>query len=249
LVESREPMADSREESIMPGPAVTFREIHRLRRFTHDLQEQIDRVPRQRKIQQAKVARQEEIQRATQEAIKHIKVEIHSKEVTLKTAHGQIDKYQKQLNEAGSKKEYDALQHELSDARATCQRLEEEILTGIAESEEKTAQLPEMDKAVRQAKDEYAQYEAGVQERLASLQSQLAEAQKQLREQETAIPANVRVHYERVIAGMGHDALAAVKGRTCTNCYTEITAQQSNELQQELYVLCKSCGRILYLPE
>ena len=233
----------------MSGPAVTFREIHRLRRFAHELQEQIDRVPRQQKIQQAKVAHQEEIQRQTQEAIKHLKVEIHSKELTLKTAHGQIDKYQKQLNESGSKKEYDALQHELKDARETCQRLEEEILTGIAESEEKTAQLPEMDQAVRQAKDEYAKYQAGIQERLAALQSQLAEAQKQLREQELAIPANIRMHYERVIAGMGHDALAVVKGRTCTNCYTEITAQQSNELQQELCVLCKSCGRILYLPE
>src|SRR6185437_9842027 len=113
-------------------------------------------------------------------------------------------------------------------------------------SEEKTAQLPEMDKAVKQAKDEYAKFEAGMQERQAGLQSQLAEAQKQLREQETAIPANIRVHYERVVAGMGPDALAVVKNRTCTNCYTEITAQQSNELQQELYVLCKSCGRILY---
>ena len=41
--------------------------------------------------------------------------------------------------------------------------------------------------------------------------------------------------------------LAAVKGRTCTHCYTEITAQQFNELHQELYVLCKSCGRIFVL--
>ncbi len=70
-----------------------------------------------------------------------------------------------------------------------------------------------------------------------------------MRDLEATIPANIRVHYERVVAGMGHDALAVVKGRTCTNCYTEITAQQSNELQQEMYMLCKSCGRILYLPE
>src|SRR5690242_3069240 len=109
----------------MPGPAVLFREIHRLRRFAHDLQEQIDRAPRQQKAQQAKVARQEELYRQAQDAIKHLKVDIHSKEVTLKTTHGQIAKYQKQLNEAESKKEYDALQHEINDARTACQRLEE----------------------------------------------------------------------------------------------------------------------------
>jgi predicted nucleic acid-binding Zn-ribbon protein len=233
----------------MPGPAVLFREIHRLRRFSHELQEQIERAPRQQKIQQAKVAHQEKLYREAQEAIKHLKVEAHSKELTLKTEHGQIAKYQKQLNEAESKKEYDALQLELKNAQASCQRLEEEILTNIAESEEKTAQLPELEKAVKQAKEEQAKFEAGVQERIAGLQAQLDDAQKQLRDLDAMIPANIRHHYERVVASMGPDALAVVKGRTCTNCYTEITAQQSNELQQEMYMLCKSCGRILYLPE
>jgi predicted nucleic acid-binding Zn-ribbon protein len=233
----------------MPGPAVLFREIHRLRRLSHDLQEQIERAPRQQKVQQARVAHQEKIQREAQDAIKHLKVEAHSKEVSLKTAHAQIAKYQKQLNEAESKKEYDALQLEIKTARETCDRLEEEILTNIAESEDKTAQLPELEKAVQQARDEQAKFEAGIQERIAGLQAQLDEAQKQLKELEATIPANIRSHYERIIAGMGHDGLAVVKGRTCTSCYTEITAQQSNELQQEMYVLCKSCGRILYLPE
>jgi predicted nucleic acid-binding Zn-ribbon protein len=233
----------------MPGPAVLFREIHRLRRFTHDLQEQIDRAPRQQKAQQAKIARQEEIYREAQDAIKHLKVDIHSKEGLLKTTHGQIAKYQKQLNEAESKKEYDALQHEINDAREACQRLEEEILNGMGETEEKTAQLPELEKAVRQAKEECAKFEAGTKERLASLQSQLAEAQKQLQEQEAIIPDAIRPSYERFVAARAADALSAVQGRTCASCYTEITAQQANELHQELFVLCKSCGRILYLPE
>jgi predicted nucleic acid-binding Zn-ribbon protein len=233
----------------MSGPAVLFREIHRLRRFAHELQEQIDRLPRQQKAQQTKVARQEEILREAQDVLKHLKVEIHGKEGTLKSMHGQIAKHQKQLNEAGSKKEYDALQHEINDAKAACQRLEEEILTGIGDSEEKTAQLPELEKAVRQAKEEYAKFESGIQERLNGYQSQLAEARKQLQEREAELPANLRAQYERFVASKGPDALAAVQGRTCAACHTEITAQQANELQQELFVLCKACGRILYLPE
>jgi predicted nucleic acid-binding Zn-ribbon protein len=233
----------------MSGPAVLFREIHRLRRFTHDLQEQIDRLPRQQKAQQAKVARQEEIVRQGQDAIKHLKVEIHSKEGTLKSTHGQIAKYQKQLNEAESKKEYDALQHEINEAKATCQRLEEEILNGMTEVEEKTAQLPEFEKAVKQAKQEQTQFESAMQERSASFQSQLEEAKSQLKEHEAALPANLRAQYERNVAAKGHEAMSAVAGQSCAACYTEITAQQYNELKQELFVLCKSCGRILYLPE
>jgi predicted nucleic acid-binding Zn-ribbon protein len=233
----------------MAGPAVLFREIHRLRRFAHDLQEQIDRQPLQQKKQQAKVTRQEEILREAQDTIKHLKVDAHSKEVTLRTTHAQIAKHQKQLNEAGSKKEYDALQLELKDARATCDRLEEEILNDLAAGEDKTAELPELEKALRQAKDEYAKFEAGVQERLAGLQTQLAEAQGQLKDKEGEIPADIRTPYGRIVAAMGPDALSPLHGRTCAACYTEITAQQYNELQQELFVQCKSCGRIIYLPE
>jgi predicted CXXCH cytochrome family protein len=43
--------------------------------------------------------------------------------------------------------------------------------------------------------------------------------------------------------------MAAVQGRTCSACHSEITAQNYNELLQELFVVCKSCDRILYLPE
>jgi predicted nucleic acid-binding Zn-ribbon protein len=233
----------------MPGPAVLFREIHRLRRFAHELQEQIDRLPRQQKIQQAKVTRHEEILHQAQDVIKHLKVDIHSKEGTLKSTHGQIAKYQKQLNGAESKKEYDALQHEISDAKAACLKLEEEILEAIGQTEEKTAQLPELEKAVRQAKEEHAQFEAGMQERSKSLQGQLAEAQQQLQEREAVLPANLRTQYQRFVAAWGHEALSPVHGQSCAACYTEITAQQYNELQQELFVLCKACGKILYLPE
>ena len=51
----------------------------------------------------------------------------HEKEVSLKTTHGQIAKYQKQLSESASKKEYDALQIEIAAAAARTRELEDEI--------------------------------------------------------------------------------------------------------------------------
>jgi predicted nucleic acid-binding Zn-ribbon protein len=233
----------------MPGPALIFRDVHRLRRFLNDLQEQIDRVPRQKTAQQMRVKKQEDLQHQTQEAIKHLKVEAHSKEVTLRTTHGQIAKYEKQLNEAASKKEYDALQSEIKQAQAHCQQLEDEILTCISDSEEKTAQLPELEKAIQDIRQEYARFEQTANERLADLERQKAEAQQQLAEAEAQLPDNVKQSYQRVLAAHGADALAPVRNRSCSACYTAITAQSYNDLQQHLFVLCKSCGRVLYLPE
>src|SRR5947209_6043265 len=134
----------------MSGPAVTFREIHRLRRFARDLQEQLDRIPRQLKVHQAKVTRQEDLHRECLEAIKRLKVTAHEKEVSLKTTHGQIARHQQQLETAGSKKEYDALQLEIGREREKLRRLEDEVLTAMAEGEDRAAQLPDLEKGVRQ---------------------------------------------------------------------------------------------------
>jgi predicted nucleic acid-binding Zn-ribbon protein len=233
----------------MPAPAEIFREVHRLRRYIHDLQEQIDRVPRQVKAQQTKVTAREQAHHDAQEAIKRLKVDAHSKEVTLRATHGQIAKHRDQLNKAGSTKEYDALKTEIVAEEARAQRLEDEILAAMTEGEEKAAQLPELEKAVQQAREEFARFEQGINARIADLRAQLTEAQQQLQTAEADIPANIRGAYDRVVSARGPDALAALQNRTCSACYTEITAQQYNDLLQQLFVPCKACGRILYLPQ
>jgi uncharacterized protein len=233
----------------MPSTAELMREIHRLRRFARDLKEQMDRAPLQLKAQQAKVVRQEEAWNSNSEAIKRLKVAIHEKEITLKTTHGQIAKHQKQLNEAGAKKEYDALQTEIAAARAKCSQLEEESLTAMGESEERTAKVPELEKAAKAAKEAFAHYEKESGTRLATLKQQLDETQAKVKEVEANVPKNVRSNFDRIVKGKGADAFAPVVDRGCGACRTEIIAQQYNELLMGAFVVCKSCGRILYLPE
>ena len=132
----------------MAGPAATLREIHRLRRHAKNLQSQIERSPVVIKGQQAKIVRQEELYHEAQDALKHLKVKVKEKEAELKTTYTQIAKHEKQLNESAAKKEYDALKAEIAEDRKKVLRLEDEILEGMAETDEQAAQLPEMDKAI-----------------------------------------------------------------------------------------------------
>jgi predicted nucleic acid-binding Zn-ribbon protein len=231
----------------MSGPAVIFREIHRLRKHAQDLQEQLDRIPRQLKAQQVRVARLEQEQHDEQEAIKKLKVEVQGREKALKARYADVDKYA-QLP-ISSKKEYDAQQAEIAAARADCRRQEDVILEGMAQVEERTALLPERDKALAGAKQELASFEKDSGARKASLAGQLAQVSAQLQKAEEQIPANLRDQYKRVVNARGADAMSAVRDRTCTACYTEITAQNYNDLAGGMFIFCKSCGRVLYLPE
>src|SRR5437870_3596816 len=139
----------------MAGPATILRETHRLRRHLKELQTEIERAPRLLKGQQAKVTRQEEAAREAHETLKRLKVTSHEQEVLLKAKQQQVVKHEKQLNEATAKKEYDALRAEIANDKKACQTLEDEILNLLMEIEEKTMQLPEVDKAVQRAKEEY----------------------------------------------------------------------------------------------
>lgn len=233
----------------MISPAATLREAHRLRRHAKDLQSEIDRGPIRLKAQQAKIAKQEESLRQGQETLKKQKVKMHEKEVTLKTAQQQITKYEEQRNKATSKKEYDAFQAEIASTRKQILKIEDDILEVMSEVEEKAAQIPELDKAVKQAKEELVQFEKTTQARAAGLTEQFRQAQKELADIEATLAPEVRTQYLRLVTARGEDALSAVQGRTCQACYTEITAQSYNELMQGMFVACKSCGRILYLPE
>jgi uncharacterized protein len=233
----------------MAGPATILREIHRLRRQARDLLSEIDRGPRILKAQQSKVARQEELLHEAKEEIKRLKMSGHEKEVLLKTILTQIGKHEKQLNESTSKKEYDALKVEIASDKEKSKRMEDEILDGMAHVEEKNARLPEFEDAIKQAKLEYENFEKSFAGRVADLADQLKSAQAELEKVEMTLPLDIRQTYDREIAARGEDALAAVQNKTCMACYTEITAQAHNDLMLSQFVVCKSCGRALYLPD
>jgi predicted nucleic acid-binding Zn-ribbon protein len=232
----------------MSGGIEIFREIHRLRRQVHELQEQIDRMPRQLKAQQARVARQQDILREGQDAVKKLKVAIHEKELSLKATHQLIAKHRGQFNQAGTTKEYDALKSEIAHEQESCDRLELEILQAITDSETKAAEVPALEQALQQAKDDCARFEASSAERLADLNAQLAEAKQQLTQAEEHIPEEVRHQYNRIVQAMGPNSLAALNNRICSACYTEVTAQNYNDVLLGRFFTCRSCGRILYLP-
>jgi uncharacterized protein len=233
----------------MPGPAAILRELHRLRRHAKDLETELERGPRTLKLQQDREARQEDQAREAHDALKHLKVTIHDKEVSLKAKHQEIAKHQRQLEKAGSNKEYDALQAEIAAEQKTCQQLENEILEAMSEVEDRTAQLPQLEREVQRVKGEVHQIIEDVQTRRHQFTELLQGTRQQIQEVEATLPEDVRAQYLRLVTARGEDALAAAQGRICSACYTEITAQNYNDLLQGRFLICKNCDRILYLPE
>jgi predicted nucleic acid-binding Zn-ribbon protein len=233
----------------MTAPGAILREIHRLRKNAKDLQAKIELGPRQLKAQQDKVTRHEQLLKEAQDRLKHLKVHTHEKEVSLKSTDQTVKKYEGQLSGIMSKKEYDALRTEIQHARDQAGKLEDEILEVLTQTEEQAAKIPELEKALKEAKAQADTFTQEYEARMADYTRQRAAALQELAQIEASLPEDIRPLYERLIKLKGEDAISAVESRICVACYTEITAQQQQDLLRGMWVLCKNCGRIVYLAE
>lgn len=233
----------------MSGVSQSLREIHRLRKHARDLQAEIDRAPVQFRAQKNRLAKCEAAFAEAQDALKHLKVTTHEREVTLKSTHQQIARYEQQTNEVTDSKAFEALKHEIAAAKQKAQTLEDAILDGMAQAEDQATRQPELEAAAKKVKVDFATFEGEQKERLSRLSEQLRTALGQLKEAEERIPDEFTPHYQRLVNAYGADALAAVEGKSCTQCHTQITTQQNHDVLTGRFVCCTSCGRGLYLPE
>ncbi len=231
-----------------PVPPI-LKELHRLRRHLRDLQNEIDLGPRVMKVQQQKLASEEQTHKDAYETLKRLKIKQKEDEVSLKETEQRLLKLRADMNMAGSKKEYDAKQAEIDHATVRKGELEDAILAAMTEIEERTARLPEVDKRWADAQKEFEQYKADARERLDRLVADQKASQAALVETEAKLPADVKPQYDRLVKSYGPEGLAGVVGRSCQHCRMSITEQQKTHLIGGEFVTCSQCGRGLYIAE
>ena len=233
----------------MPTVTDILRQAHRLRKHLRELQSEVDLGPRVMKAQQTRLAAEEAAHKTAYDTVSKLKLKIREDEVTLKQTNTQLEKFEKQLNEAGSPKEYEGKQSEIRMAKEKIALTEEAILGSMEDLETRTAHLPEDDKRWAEAKAAFAQQGVDATERLERIVEDQGLAKVELAKAEAQLPADVRGQYDRLIARYGPDGLAGVSGRSCIQCRTSITEQQRAELYNGKFICCPNCGRGLYVAE
>jgi uncharacterized protein len=224
-----------------------LQEIHTYLLRIRSVSEELDEGPRRLKRLQARITSAEKALADHQAKIKSLKVGINDREVSLKANAEQIKKYKRDLNGITSKKEFDALNIEIAGLEKRNSDLEDEGLQMMTQVEEAAAKVPEFEKNIAQAKADHAGFDQEHKAQLPSWQSRLDEAKKQFAEKKMLIPEEWRKILDRQELSEGADALAALNGRSCSACYTDVTAQQVTMISSGKVEACKNCGKLLYL--
>lgn len=222
-------------------------ELHNLRKHIRDSQQEIEKVPRLHKAYQTKVANHLKALNDAKDELKKKKVKQLDSESRLKTLNQNLTKFEKQLNEAGSPKEYEGKQTEIKNTKELIATLEDETLNLMTAIETDTAKIPALEAAYAKVTAELAQFETDSKERVSFLKNEITQSTQKLAEEEKKIPAPIKSSYDRLIKSYGADALVLAENQTCSHCHTTITIQHVSELKKEMFVTCKNCGRGLYM--
>jgi predicted nucleic acid-binding Zn-ribbon protein len=226
-----------------------LRTIHRIHRQLSDLEGRLQRGPQQTRAAEAYVKHSEQQLAKVRDEAKAMRMATDAKQVRLKAGEDKIKELSLKLNAAGSNREYQALKDQIAAQKVTNGLLDDEILEGWERADELKRQIAQADEVLQKAREklEHVRTEVNRQEPL--IREDLSRLRDELEETEASLPVDLKEMYGRVVRQRGEDALAAVENQICSGCHQQVPLNVCAEIMLAHPMFCRSCGRLLYMPE
>lgn len=211
------------------------------------LREALAGLPHQLELAREEVERQRERFAKCEEDLRKLQLKQKEKEIELQTKEDNVKRYEAQLMQVKTNKEYSSLQAEIRSLKADNSILEEGLIELIDEVEMLEKKTREEDKELK-VKEELFQREAkAVEERTKSIHVNVSELERQKNEKIKSVDLEIAALYEQVVRNKRGVALIQVHGETCPACQMQLRPQVLNELKlKEKIVICENCSRLLY---
>ena len=224
-------------------------ELHRVDSEIDRIKSQEELLPLSLRRIEARLARQRRLIDEKKQHVEGLRAQNRARDLELRSEEEAIGKLNAQILKVRTNKEYTTLQHEISVKGVDASRIEDQILTLMADAEATQKELQELASSVAQIEREMIEESRLVQEEAERLQARRAELLASRAGAADGVDTELLDEYERIAGKKGSSAIATVVGRTCQGCFMQVPPQ----LEQDLIagtklVRCQSCSRILYLP-
>jgi len=227
----------------------TLRTLHRIHRQLEDLADRLAAGPRQVAARTKLLEAAEAARTAAQDALKLARKTADQKQLQLKSAEAKITDLEGKLNTCKTNREYQTLREQIAADRMATKVLEDEILESLERIDALKPDIPAAEASVQTARTQVTEAQARVDAEAGLLQAEVARVRAELVTVERDLVDDVRDRYDRVVRSKGADGLAAVDGQTCGGCFQQITGNMLSDLILGKAVVCRNCGRLLYMPE
>lgn len=226
-----------------------LRTLHRIHRQLTDLRGRLDRGPKQIQAAEANLKHREELLAQAKAESKALRMAADAKQLQLKSGEDKVLDLRRKLNAASSNREYQLLLEQIAADEMANSVMADEILESLDKVDAHQKNIVDAEAGAVAAKQRVAQVRDEVARQEPVLQADYARLDAELKESEATLPDEVRDMYQRVVRGKGEDALAMVEDQYCGGCNQQIQLNMLNQVMLGQPIFCKTCGRLLYLPE
>ena len=163
------------------------------------------------------------------------------------TAQQKVSKYKDQLMEAKDNRQFHALQHEIATFTAEVQRIEEQVLVRMLESDEFSATLKAAEARLAADKKQVAAQRTAIESESAASTTSLATLKAERDALVKTIEPSLLATFETVMKGRKGTAIARAVDGLCEACRVRIRPHLYNQIRSgDQIIQCESCVRILY---
>lgn len=158
-----------------------------------------------------------------------------------------LSRYQEQLMDVKTNREYRAMRHEIADVRAQISNQEDEILEIMLALDELEDQTREASRRAEERASEVSSRQKELESFAAHSESNMAGFKEERGQLERDLPESLLEQYRKLASVNNGQALAEVSGQSCRACNVKLRPQLFTEVKAGLKVLtCETCNRILY---
>jgi len=230
----------------MNKTAGSLKHLHELHIQLRQVNEQLERGPKQIRARRQHVERKQSEHDALRDELKQLRMAADQKSLQLKTNEAKIQELKIKLNSASSNREFDIMKAQIEADTMANSVLEDEILDALDKVDRMQANISTADDDLGKAQSEETRIRGEVEAAEPRLREQAQELEASLTNCERDLPGTIMEKYRRLVQAHGADALAAVENRACTSCYAILLPNAIVEINTGKSQFCKSCGRLLY---
>jgi uncharacterized protein len=170
-----------------------------------------------------------------------------AKEKDLEDNRMKRQKYEGQLYQVKTNKEYSAVLAEIEEVKQEKARIEEEILSLMEQQERAAVDVKDAEARFKAREAEGRSEEARLAETLRGAEADLALVRSERAQVARELPPTVLADYDKILRHRGVAVVEVTKPNFCGGCHVTMTPQRLQELrQQNALIHCESCGRYLY---
>ncbi|OGC00710.1 hypothetical protein A2V82_03040 [candidate division KSB1 bacterium RBG_16_48_16] len=164
----------------------------------------------------------------------------------LASSKGKLQKYQQQLYQVKTNKEYDAVTVEIDSAEQEIDRLEFQVLEAEESRNNTREKIDELEKKVQTMRADLEENKKMLENTLGETRHAGEKLSKKRNELLKNLSKPIISTYDRIRIGRHGIALALLKNGSCSECSARIPPQRAMEIRMmNRLFYCEVCGRIL----